>query len=238
MTTTTESPYLTVPEVAETLGISTDGVYKLIKREKLPALRLSERGVRVTRWALEAYRESLNGDPGISLPDDTIDHEEQLSAFADRTGMSPEDWVAAWKSDSITDSAENNTLLIQALALRGQREPVTYDWILSELADHSASEGSRTGRAVLWAINGYLQGCLHDRDRHEVSAVEAARWLNHAGLLTDSESRPGLPLRNLLRAGQILGANQRPARPNGRWYITRAQPRRVLSGHDKASPGP
>jgi excisionase family DNA binding protein len=222
MTTMAENPYLTVSEVAETLEISTDGVYKLIRREKLPALRLSERGVRVTRWALEAYRESLNGGPDISLPDDTFDHEEELSAFEDRTGMSPEAWVAAWKSDSFSDSAENNALLMQALVLRGQREPVSYDWIIAE---HSAPETARTGRAVLWAINGYLQGCLHDRDWYEVRAVEAACWLDDAGLLTDSESRPGLPLRNLLRAGQIVGANQRPARPNGRWYITRAESR-------------
>jgi excisionase family DNA binding protein len=225
MTTTTENAYLTVPEVAETLGISTDGVYKLIRREKLPALRLSERGVRVTRWALEAYREALNGRPDTSLPDDTFDYEEQLSAFEDQSGMSPDDWVAAWKSDSIADSPENNARLMQALALRGQREPVSHDWIASELAEHSAPETARTGRAMLWAINGYLQGCLYDRDRHEVPAVEAACWLDDAGLLTDSESRPGLPLRNLLRAGQIMGADQRPARRNGRWYITRAQPR-------------
>ena len=144
MTATIGTPYLTVPEVAETLGISTDGVYKLIRREKLPALRLSERGVRVSRWALDAYRESLNGGPDVSLPDDTFDQEEQLSAFRDRTGMSPEDWVAGWKSDSIADSAENNALLMQALALRGQREPVAYAWIISDLAERSAPEIPRT----------------------------------------------------------------------------------------------
>jgi hypothetical protein len=40
-------------------------------------------------------------------------------------------------------------------------------------------------------------------------------------VLKDSESRPGLPLRNLLRAGRISGAIQRPAASRGRWYITR-----------------
>jgi excisionase family DNA binding protein len=121
MAQTTNSPYLTVAQVAETLGISSDGVYKLIKRGKLPALRLSERGLRVTRWALDAYRQSLNGGgPDTSLPQDTFDADELRAAFETETGMSPESWVAAWKRDEIVDSAENNARLIQALALREQ----------------------------------------------------------------------------------------------------------------------
>lgn len=223
MAPTTEHPYLTVAEVAATLAISSDGVYKLIRREKLPALRLSERGVRVTRWALEAYRESLNGGgPDATLPDDTFVASALSSAFEEQTGMSPEDWVAAWKSDSIADSAENNAVLVQALALRGRREDVSEDWITRTLAEHAAPTPTRIELAFVWAINGYLQGRLRDLDRHEVPAVEAARWLDDAGLLNDSEARPGLPLRNLLRDGQILGADQRPTRRHGRWFITRA----------------
>jgi excisionase family DNA binding protein len=119
MAQTTDSPYLTVAQVAAVLDISTDGVYKLIKRDKLPALRLSERGLRITRWALEAYRESLNGDgPDTSLPEDTFDPGEVRAAFEAETGMSPESWVAAWKHDEIADSAANNARLVQALALR------------------------------------------------------------------------------------------------------------------------
>jgi excisionase family DNA binding protein len=220
---TTENPYLTVAEVAATLGISSDGVYKLIRREKLPALRLSERGVRVTRWALEAYRESLNGvGPDTRLPDDTFGPEALSSAFEGQTGMSPDDWVAAWKSDRIADSAENNVLLVQALALRGRREDVSEDWIIRTLVEHAAPTPTRIEFAFVWAINGYLQGRLRDLDRYEVPAVEAACWLDDAGLLDDSGARPGLPLRNLLREGQIVGADQRPARRHGRWFITRA----------------
>jgi excisionase family DNA binding protein len=118
-----QARYLTVAQVAEVLDISTDGVYKLIKRDKLPALRLSERGVRITRWALEAYRESLNGGgPDTSLPKDTFDADELRAAFETETGMSPEGWVAAWKRDEIIDSPDNNMRLIQALALREQDE--------------------------------------------------------------------------------------------------------------------
>ena len=55
----------------------------------------------------------------------------------------------------------------------------------------------------------------------EVAAIPAARWLAEAGLLRESSARPGLPLRRLLRAGQILGGDQRPDRPQGRWWIRR-----------------
>lgn len=70
-------------------------------------------------------------------------------------------------------------------------------------------------------INAFLQAELRRRARDGVSAVEAAGWLDEAGLLADSEHRPGLPLRNHLRAGEIIGAEQRPAQEHGRWYIVR-----------------
>ena len=72
------------------------------------------------------------------------------------------------------------------------------------------------------AINEFLQSRLRELGRDEVPAVEAARWLDTSGQLADSARTPGLPLRNLLRAGQITGAEQRPARRHGRWFITRA----------------
>lgn len=52
--------------------------------------------------------------------------------------------------------------------------------------------------------------------------MDAAAWLDEAGLLEDSASRPGLPLRRLLRAGLIPQAQQRPPTSNGRWFIVRA----------------
>src|SRR4051812_35356120 len=68
-------------------------------------------------------------------------------------------------------------------------------------------------------INAVIQRELLRRRFDEVSAVEAARWLDAAGALNDSPSRPGLPLRNLLRAGEIDGAVQRPPSAYGRWFI-------------------
>jgi hypothetical protein len=67
-------------------------------------------------------------------------------------------------------------------------------------------------------INGFLQDELRRSERSEVPAVEAARWLDRAGLLRDSPIRPGLPLRNLLRVGLITGQRQEP---NHRWFIDR-----------------
>lgn len=69
-------------------------------------------------------------------------------------------------------------------------------------------------------INAFLQDRLRALGLVEVTAVEAARWLDKARLLKDSDSRPGLPLRNMLRADQIIGAEQRPPRKYGRWFIT------------------
>ncbi len=71
-----------------------------------------------------------------------------------------------------------------------------------------------------------------------MSAVEAARWLDAAGVLKNSDSRPGLPLRNLLRADQIDGAIQRPAKPHGRWYITRSGGTAAAGGARPASAVP
>ena len=71
-------------------------------------------------------------------------------------------------------------------------------------------------------IEVFLQEALARRALDEVTAVEAARWLSSAGLLADSDSRPGLPLRNLLRAGLITSAEQRPPQRYGRWFIVRS----------------
>lgn len=68
------------------------------------------------------------------------------------------------------------------------------------------------------AIVEFLQRELSKRNLSSVSAVEAATWLDGAGILKDSKDRPGKPLRDLLRAGRIAGQRQEP---NGRWHIDR-----------------
>lgn len=71
------------------------------------------------------------------------------------------------------------------------------------------------------AIAVFLQSRLELSGLQEVTAVDAARWLDEAGVLRDSTSRPGQPLRILLRAGAIPKAEQR----SGRWFILRASGR-------------
>ena len=66
------------------------------------------------------------------------------------------------------------------------------------------------------AINHYLQNRLQDESISETTAVEAAQWLDQAGLLRGRKDRRGAPLRDLLRKGQISGQHQEA---NRRWYI-------------------
>lgn len=72
--------------------------------------------------------------------------------------------------------------------------------------------------ADIETINRFLQRELGKGKVSEVVAVEAATWLDRRGLLKDSASRPGRPLRDLLRAGKIWGGHQYS---NQRWVIRR-----------------
>ncbi len=115
-----ENLYLTVPEVAKELDMTPDGVYKLIERGKLPAVRRSERGLRISRVVLEAYqRRLLRGGkpPEISYIDDPVSPATLLQEFIAETGMRPKEWENRWKTDQIDDTADNMRLTIRALAL-------------------------------------------------------------------------------------------------------------------------
>ena len=67
-------------------------------------------------------------------------------------------------------------------------------------------------------INNYIQEQLRLKGQSVTTAVEAAEWLDRAGILKDSPHRRGKPLRDLLRQGLIVGQRQKP---NRRWYIDR-----------------
>jgi excisionase family DNA binding protein len=127
-----ESPYLTAAEVATELGISRHGVYKLIERGKLKAIRRSERNLRVSRLALDAYRRRLNAEASAVDVVDSVDVAAEATAFKRETGMSPAEWERRWKSDRIEDTAENMRLTIRALALRVAGEsPQTVDPVVT-----------------------------------------------------------------------------------------------------------
>jgi excisionase family DNA binding protein len=114
-----QSAYMSIAEVAGELGITTSGVYKLIQRGKLPAIRRSERGLRVPRMALDAYKRRLQGHEPVVPPTaiSTATLEESRAAFERETGLSPVEWERRWKAEQIEDSAENMALAIRALGL-------------------------------------------------------------------------------------------------------------------------
>jgi len=111
----TQQPYLKVTEVAAELEISPDGVYKLIKRGKLPALRVSERGIRVPRVALDAYRRRLRGVH--QLPIVSPARPDSHARFVAETGLHPLEWTQRWKTSKLEDTAENMRFTLRALAL-------------------------------------------------------------------------------------------------------------------------
>jgi hypothetical protein len=96
------------------------------------------------------------------------------------------------------------------------------DAILDRL-DSEAKLLSPVGAAAvrIEEINAFLQRRLEDASLSEVAAVEASQWLDAAGLLADSKSRRGKPPCDLLRAGLIEAAEQRPGLPWGRWFVHR-----------------
>lgn len=70
---------------------------------------------------------------------------------------------------------------------------------------------------IIKKIDEYLE----KNNLNEVKAVEAAEYLDKIGVLKDSKSRPGLPLRELLRDGLIPSAEYRikPGNKRGFWFI-------------------
>jgi len=61
MTVITESLLLRVSEVANLLGISRSGVYRLIGSNQIQAVQVNERSVRIARSEVARYVESLRG---------------------------------------------------------------------------------------------------------------------------------------------------------------------------------
>lgn len=82
-------------------------------------------------------------------------------------------------------------------------------------------------------INAFLQKRLRSEGRPEVRAGEAAKWLDAAGLLKDSTTRRGKPLRDLLRASRISGAYQEPKR----WWWIRQTLGPVAGIREPSAPG-
>jgi excisionase family DNA binding protein len=117
-----DAAYLTVKEAALDLGITEDGVRKLIRREKLRAVKRSERNTLIPRPAFDAYLRKINGAAippiGRAVTGDTLD--ERLAAFEGETGKSPEVWLAEWIASG-SDIAVKMELAVSAAGLLAEQ---------------------------------------------------------------------------------------------------------------------
>lgn len=106
-----DSELLTVKEVSDELGISTDGVYKLIRRGRLECEAKSAHSKRVRRSALEAYRQSF------APPSRRPTMPEVLAEFSVSTPLSPEEFERRWLARELDDTGENVRLWAMARML-------------------------------------------------------------------------------------------------------------------------
>jgi excisionase family DNA binding protein len=112
---TAETEYLTIPEVAQRLGMTPDGAYKLIQRGKLEAVRLSERKLRVPVAAFDRYTIELQRRIKRDFANHQIGTAEELRRdFIAEVGPTPEAWLAAWKRDEIEETLEALQILVRA----------------------------------------------------------------------------------------------------------------------------
>ncbi len=143
----TQPIHLTVPQVAAELGMTSDGVYKLIQRGKLAAERVSARKTRISPAALNEYTKRQQ-DAVLRFREATPvqDVGALRERFEAQTGRSPEAWLAAWKRDELEDTPENMHLLVRAAALRGGlnqapiSQPATHPWAVAAFGVHQLSE--------------------------------------------------------------------------------------------------
>jgi excisionase family DNA binding protein len=111
-----EGRYLTVAEVAAELHMTHDGVYKLVARGKLPAVRRSERGMRVPQADLRAYQRQL-AERTRTVSIELTTTPQAVAAFEAAAGVSPAEWQRRWKVDQIEETVDNMILTIRALVL-------------------------------------------------------------------------------------------------------------------------
>lgn len=152
-------------------------------------------------------------------PDD--DEDALLRAFADAL---PKAASARLPAGPILPFAnlETGGKVRKAHGISGSRDPRT-----TRLRDPAASvirpkpltapvRSRSTSNASLAEINAAIQRFACAQPDRRVTAVEAGAELDRLGLLRDSATRPGKPLRELLRAGGIDHAYQEGGRS---WYI-------------------
>jgi len=111
--------YLTVKQVADHLGMTPDGVHKLISRGHLRAVKRSARKTLITRPAFDAYvrRHRLGELPNLDRPNIQSSLAVADQGFMEATGVSAADWLERWKHDEFEDSIETAQLAVRATSL-------------------------------------------------------------------------------------------------------------------------
>jgi excisionase family DNA binding protein len=115
--------YLRVRDYAERFNLSESAVYKKIERGEIEAIRIGKT-VRIPSSEMERYINPVRLLEEEGPPRDGEPHnlEDRVARFEEATGRSPAEYVQAWRSGEIEDTAENAQLAIEALALRAALE--------------------------------------------------------------------------------------------------------------------
>jgi hypothetical protein len=71
-------------------------------------------------------------------------------------------------------------------------------------------------------INAFIQAQMRAKKLDQCGAIDASVWLEKKGILRNDKSKPGRPLRVLLRKVMIEGSAKGPG---GRWIIRRVKTR-------------
>jgi hypothetical protein len=96
--------------------MTNDGVYKLVARGKLPAVRRSERGMRIPQADLTAYQRQL-AERVRTVSLELTATPDVVADFEAAAGVPPAEWQRRWKADEIEDTVDNMILTIRALVL-------------------------------------------------------------------------------------------------------------------------
>jgi excisionase family DNA binding protein len=115
--------YLRVRDYAERFNLSESAVYKKIERGEIKAIRIGKT-VRIPSSEMERYLNPVRlleeqGPPRDGEPPHL---EDRVARFEEESGRSPAEYVHAWRSGEVDDTAENARLAIEALALRAELE--------------------------------------------------------------------------------------------------------------------
>jgi excisionase family DNA binding protein len=118
--------YMRVRDYAERFNLSESAIYKKIERGEIKAIRIGKT-VRIPSSEVERYLNPTRVLQAGEAPRDGEPHnlEDRVARFEEETDRSPADYVQAWRSGEIDDTAENARLAIEALALRATLEQPT-----------------------------------------------------------------------------------------------------------------